>query len=184
MQVIPFEIQGPKLISLTSFRDDRGFFVERFRKDLFANAGFDPEAFCQDNFSRSNPGVLRGLHGQFDEPQGKLVTCISGRIFDVAVDVRAGSPTFGQAATAVLSGDEPMWMWVPVGFAHGFCVLGDQPADVLYKVDRPFRAGGEFGIRWDDPELAISWPVDGPPTLSAKDQALPSFAEYRKAPRF
>ena len=165
-------------------RDARGFFCERFRKDVFAEAGFDPDSFVQDNFSRSLPGVVRGLHAQYNEPQGKLVTCISGRIFDVAVDLRVASPTFGQSINAELSGEEPRWLWVPAGFAHGFCVLGDEPADVLYKVDRVYSASGECGVRWDDPELEIAWPQDRPPLLSPKDKALPDFAAYRLAPHF
>lgn len=184
MQLTPFEIEGPKLISQALHRDERGFFCERFRRDLFAEAGFAADSFVQDNFSRSAPGVLRGLHAQHREPQGKLVTCLSGRIFDVAVDLRMGSPTLGRAVTAVLTGEEPQWLWIPAGFAHGFCVLGDAAADVLYKVDRTYDAGGEIGVVWNDPDLAIEWPIAIAPILSQKDRVLPSFAAYRADPRF
>lgn len=173
--------RGPLLISLTAFRDERGFFVERFNHARFAKAGLRPERFVQDNFSRSNSGVVRGLHAQSRLPQGKFVTCLSGRIFDVAVDARVGSPAFGRYASAILSGDEPRWFWIPPGFLHGFCVLGDQPADVLYKITAPFDAGGEIGVRWDDPDLAIPWPLDREPILSGKDASLPSFRDLQRS---
>jgi dTDP-4-dehydrorhamnose 3,5-epimerase len=191
MRVTSFEIEGPKLIAMPMYRDERGFFVERFRKDRFFDLGIgaqgaatSADAFVQDNFSRSHPGVVRGLHAQFAPGQGKLVTCVSGRIFDVAVDIRAKSPTFGRSVSAVLCGDEPSWLWIPPGFAHGFCVLGDTPADVSYKVTAHYNAAGECGILWNDPELGVKWPLDRPPVLSAKDLQLPSFASYRKSPHF
>ena len=184
MHVIPFEIEGPQLIAMPIYRDDRGFFVERFHAGRFSEAGLAASAFMQDNFSRSNPGVVRGLHAQHSQPQGKLVTCVSGRIFDVAVDIRAGSPTFGRFVSAILSGEEPRWMWIPAGFAHGFSVMGDASADVLYKVTAPFNPGGECGIRWDDPELAVPWPLERDPILSGKDRELSSFADYRRNPSF
>jgi dTDP-4-dehydrorhamnose 3,5-epimerase len=188
MNVTSFEIDGPKLISMPMYRDERGFFVERFRKDRFSEFDLGLEngadAFVQDNFSRSLPGVVRGLHAQFDRPQGKLVTCVRGRIFDVAVDLRAGSPTFGRSVSAILSGDEPRWIWIPAGFAHGFSVMGDEAADVTYKVTASYNPIGECGIVWNDAELAVPWPLDRPPVISEKDRKLPSFAAYKSSPHF
>lgn len=182
MKITKFEIEGPILIEPKAFHDDRGFFTERFRVDTFREIGI-PNSFIQDNFSISQPGVLRGLHYQYAPPQGKLVTCTSGRIFDVAVDIRSGSPTFGQWVSAELSGEKPSWLWVPAGFAHGFCVIGNQPAGVLYKVDCGWAVGGEGGIRWDDQDLKITWPETNV-ILSGKDLELPTFTQYTKAPRF
>lgn len=182
MKVTSFAIEGLKLIELTAFEDQRGFFTERFREDLFKKEGL-PTGFVQDNFSRSKPGVLRGLHYQFSPPQGKLVTCLSGQIFDVAVDIRQGSQTFGQHVSVELSGDKPAWFWVPAGFAHGFCVMGDRPADVLYKVDNYWGKGGESGIHYADKDLRIEWPVSKP-ILSEKDLEMQSFSSYRLSPKF
>lgn len=182
MKITSFNIEGLKLIEFPVFGDSRGFFTERFRKDLFERESL-PKEFVQDNFSRSKPMVLRGLHYQFQPAQGKLVTCMSGRILDVAVDIRAGSKTFGQHISVELSGDKPQWLWIPAGFAHGFCVMGNEPADVLYKVDAYWGKGGEGGLHFNDPDLAIDWPVSDP-VLTEKDQALQSFASYREGPRF
>ena len=164
------------LIESQTFADNRGFFREGFKRADFAAAGL-PTKYVQDNVSRSTAGVLRGLHYQRDPAaQGKLVSVARGIIFDVGVDIRTGSPTFGQWVGETLSDDNGRMLWIPSGFAHGFCVLSDL-ADVAYKV-----AGSEYsgphdgGIRWDDPTIGIVWPVDEP-VLSDKDAALPSLAD-------
>lgn len=179
------EIDGLVLVELKLFGDARGFFVERFHAGRFAEAGL-PTTFAQDNHSRSAPGVLRGLHYQHAPAQGKLVGCVRGRIWDVAVDVRPDSPTFGRHVGAELTDVNGRLLWIPPGFAHGFCVLGTDPADVLYKVTEPYRPAGEGGIRWDDPELAVPWPLKdlpgGTPTISARDQNGMSFAQYKADP--
>ncbi len=182
MEIKTFDIDGPKLIKLKSFEDSRGFFVERFKKSLFEKSNL-PVNFIQDNFSRSKPGVLRGLHYQWDRPQGKLVTCLTGAIFDVAVDIRMKSPTFGKHIGVELKGSEPSVFWIPAGFAHGFCVLGNEFADVLYKVDNEYNSKGENGILWSDSDLKIAWPVREP-VLSSKDDELMTFQEYQKRPVF
>ncbi len=182
MKVEDLPLKGLKLITLDLFKDDRGFFVERFHRKRFSDHGL-PADFFQDNFSRSIPGVLRGLHYQFDPPQGKLVGVTRGRIWDVAVDIRSGSPTFGQHFGVELSGETALLFWIPAGFAHGFCVLGDEPADLIYKVDHPYNSKGENGIAWNDPDLKISWPVQEP-LVSPKDAQLISFRSYREAPSF
>src|ERR1700727_1514521 len=141
MKVIDCPLDGLKVIELDVHGDPRGFFVERFHIKRFAEAGL-PHIFMQDNHSRSAPGILRGLHYQFSPPQGKLVGAIAGRIWDVAVDVRPDSPTYGQHFTIELSDENATLLWVPAGFAHGFCVIGDVPADVIYKVTAPYGPGG------------------------------------------
>lgn len=180
MDIVRERISGVVTIQLRSFADERGFFVERFNAHAFAAAGI-PIDFCQDNHSRSKPGVLRGLHYQSDPAQGKLVGVIRGRVWDVVVDIRPDSPTFGEHVGVELSGDNGRLIWMPPGIAHGFCVLGDEPADMLYKVDRPYNKQTEGGIRWDDPNLGIPWPVSGP-IVSERDRILPSFADYRNRP--
>ncbi len=157
------------------FADSRGWFTELYNEASLEAAGFTVR-FVQDNLSHSAPGVLRGLHFQRDPEQGKLVTCLSGRIFDVAADIRPASPTFGQHVAVELRGDGGESLWVPPGFAHGFAVLGDEPALVSYKVDQPRSATGERGIIWSDPTLAIPWPIELP-HLSDRDQAMPTLAE-------
>jgi dTDP-4-dehydrorhamnose 3,5-epimerase len=180
MKVTPVEIKGLLLVQLRLHGDARGFFVERFQEARFREAGL-PTHFVQDNHSRSGPRVLRGLHYQANPDQGKLVGVVRGRIWDVVVDVRPDSPTFGQSLGVELSDMNGQVLWIPPGFAHGFCVLGDEPADVLYKVDSPYTPSGEGGIRWNDPELAIAWPLKDP-IVSARDQALGTFAQYRQKP--
>jgi dTDP-4-dehydrorhamnose 3,5-epimerase len=176
MQVTNLEIEGLKLIQLQCFRDDRGFFVERYNENKFKDVGL-PKSFVQDNHSLSQPGVLRGLHYQFNQPQGKLVSVIRGRVFDVAVDLRSNSKTFGKYFGVELSAENNKLLWIPGGFAHGFCVLGDEPAEVLYKVDHLYNPKGESGIAWDDKDLNVNWPITNP-ILSPKDKVQPSFAEY------
>jgi dTDP-4-dehydrorhamnose 3,5-epimerase len=152
------------------FRDDRGSFVETRHQRRYHEAGL-PERFVQDNQSASVAGVLRGLHAQHRRPQGKLVRALSGAIFDVAVDIRRGSPTFGRWVGVELSDLNQRQLWVPGGFAHGFCVLGEA-AQVAYKCTDFYDASDEIGVVWDDPDLAIDWPIAAPRT-SAKDAALP-----------
>jgi dTDP-4-dehydrorhamnose 3,5-epimerase len=177
MKVLQLDLSGLILVSLPVHKDARGFFLERYQAERFAE--FLPgKDFVQDNHSRSKPGVLRGLHYQRDPEQGKLVGVIRGRIWDVAVDIRADSPTFGKSFGTELSDENGQLLWIPPGFAHGFCVLGDESADVLYKVDAGYNAAGEGGIHWADPELAISWPVPNP-MVSNRDEWLDSFATYR-----
>lgn len=181
MVVKELPLSGLKIISLKPFQDSRGFFVERYQKEKMREIGL-PD-FVQDNFSRSQPKVLRGLHFQFSPGQGKLVSCTRGEIFDVAVDLRQGSPTFGQHASVILNGHEPKWFWIPSGFAHGFCVLGNEEADVMYKVDALYNSQGESSLAWNDPDVKISWPLHDP-ILSTKDADALSFVEYKKQPRF
>lgn len=180
MQAITCPIEGLLLLELKVHGDERGFFVERFRKDVFAELGL-PTVFAQDNHSRSAPGVLRGLHYQADPQQGKLVGVVRGRIWDVAVDIRPTSPTFGRYYGVELSDMNGLLYWIPPGFAHGFCVLGDEPADVMYKVTSPYNPAGEGGIRFDDEEIGVRWPLTDP-TISVRDTKLPSFAQYREHP--
>ena len=181
MKITRLEIQGLLLIELEARRDARGFFIERYQDAKFAELGLP--RFIQDNHSRSLPGVLRGLHYQVKPAQGKLVGVARGRIWDVAVDLRPGSPTFGRHAGAELSDENHRLLWIPPGFGHGFCVLGGEEADVLYKVDGGYNPAGEGGVLWNDPELAIAWPV-AQPLVSDRDRKLPSFREYRQHPAF
>lgn len=180
MKVSGCDIEGLKIIQLDVLGDARGFFVERFHASKFAAAGL-PSDFAQDNHSRSTPGILRGLHYQHTPAQGKLVGVTRGRVWDVAVDIRPNSPTYGKYHSVELTGENGLLFWIPAGFAHGFCVLGDEPADMLYKVSGLYNPGGEGGIIYNDPELAIAWPIKNP-VISARDQKQLSFAEYKKNP--
>jgi dTDP-4-dehydrorhamnose 3,5-epimerase len=180
MDIQDCNIAGLKRIHLKVNEDKRGLSCERFNSKAFSDAGL-PTQFAQDFHSRSLPGVLRGLHYQTVPPQGKLVSVMSGRIWDVALDVRPGSLTFGKYFKIELSGDNGVMLWIPAGFAHGFCVLGDTPADVLYKIDLPYAPGGEGGIRYDDKDLQIPWPIKNP-TISDRDAKLGSWNEYTKKP--
>lgn len=168
MQAIPTTISDVLILEPKVFGDDRGFFFESYNRRAFAQAtGFDPD-FVQDNHSCSGRGVLRGLHYQVRQPQGKLVRVITGEVFDVAVDLRKGSPTFGRWVGETLSADNKRMMWVPEGFAHGFLVLSEQ-AEFLYKTTDYYAPQYERCIQWNDPSLAIDWPLDRAPRLSAKD---------------
>ncbi|MFO1345119.1 MAG: dTDP-4-dehydrorhamnose 3,5-epimerase [Rhodocyclaceae bacterium] len=151
------------------FGDDRGFFFESYNREAFRQAtGLDPD-FVQDNHSRSVKGVLRGLHYQLPpKAQGKLVRVVAGEVFDVAVDIRKGSPTFGKWVAEILSAENKRQMWIPSGFAHGFLTLSET-AEFLYKTTDYYSPEHERCIRWDDPRLAICWPLDVPPLLAAKD---------------
>jgi|TARA_B100002003_G_scaffold239346_1_gene258611 dTDP-4-dehydrorhamnose 3,5-epimerase len=181
MRVTRLDIDGLLLIELDVHGDERGFFVERFNLERFRAAGL-PTDFVQDNHSRSRPGVVRGLHYQHTPAQGKLVGVTRGRIFDVVVDIRPDSPTFGQTHSTELSDMNGRLLWVPHGFAHGFCVLDDTPADLFYKADAPYNPDGEDGILWNDPALAIAWPVKDP-IVSARDQAMRTLATHERMRR-
>jgi dTDP-4-dehydrorhamnose 3,5-epimerase len=152
------------------FEDARGFFLETYHAERFAQAGISA-AFVQDNHSFSARGTLRGLHMQSVFAQGKLVRCTAGEIFDVAVDVRRGSPSFGRWVAETLSAGNFRMLWIPPGFLHGFCVLSET-AHVQYKCTQPYKPDDEIGVIWNDPEIGVAWPI-GAPTLSAKDAALP-----------
>lgn len=169
MKVISTPIPAVLILEPNVFGDERGFFMESYNQHTFqARTGLAP-AFVQDNHSGSVKNVLRGLHYQILQPQGKLVRVISGEIFDVAVDIRESSPTFGQWVGANLSAENRKQMWIPHGFAHGFLVLSDF-AEVLYKTTDFYAPEHECCIRWDDPDISIDWPLEGSPTLSHKDQ--------------
>lgn len=171
MNVIQTTLPGVLLLEPRVFGDARGFFMESWNRRAFAELGLDLD-FVQDNHSRSARGVLRGLHYQLNEPQGKLVRVVSGAVFDVAVDLRRSSPHFGQWVGQELSADNQRMMWVPPGFGHGFVVLSDS-ADFLYKTTAYYAPQWDRGIRWDDPDINVKWPLDGAPALSAKDAVLP-----------
>lgn len=171
MNVIPTEIPDVLIVEPQVFGDSRGFFYESYNQRTFADKTGLESSFVQDNHSRSVQGVLRGLHYQIQQAQGKLVRVISGTIFDVAVDLRKDSPYLGQWVSCLLSAENRRQLWVPVGFAHGFLVVSEN-AEVLYKTTDYYAPQHERCILWDDPDLAIAWPLSGEaPTLSAKDSA-------------
>jgi dTDP-4-dehydrorhamnose 3,5-epimerase len=170
MKVTPTSIPDVLIIEPKVFGDTRGFFYESFNQAAFLDAiGFNL-SFVQDNHSRSGKGVLRGLHYQIQQPQGKLVRVVRGAVFDVAVDIRRSSPTFGQWEGVELSEDNHRQLWVPAGFAHGFLVLSDS-ADFLYKTTDYYAPEFERCIAWNDTAIGIEWPLQNEPQLSAKDQA-------------
>jgi len=173
MRFIPTAIEDVVLIEPKVFGDHRGFFMETWRRDVFAEAGIDAP-FVQDNHSLSTRGILRGLHYQIEQPQGKLVRVVAGAVFDVAVDVRANSPTFGRWVGEVLSAENKKMLWVPPGFAHGFYVLSEV-AEFVYKCTDFYAPRHERAIRWDDPDIGIAWPLGeaGSPVLSDKDARAP-----------
>jgi dTDP-4-dehydrorhamnose 3,5-epimerase len=180
-------VQGPLLLTPQVFGDPRGFFFESWNQQAF-NAAAGDTAFVQDNHSRSSRGVLRGLHYQLPpHPQGKLVRCVAGEIFDVAVDLRRSSPTYGQWVGTMLSGENHQQLWLPAGFSHGFLTLSEQ-ADVLYKTTDVWSRDCERAIRWDDPALAIAWPLEAlagaEPQLSEKDAAAPLLAQLSEGDLF
>jgi len=169
MRITPTSIPDVKLIEPGVFGDARGFFFESWNRRDFEAAGLAAE-FVQDNHSRSARNVLRGLHYQIEHAQGKLVRCVVGEVFDVAVDLRRSSPTFGRSVGVVLSAQNQTLLWIPPGFAHGFVVLS-AAAEFLYKTTDYWYAEHERTLLWNDPALAIAWPVDGAPTLADKDAA-------------
>ena len=176
MRFLPRQIPEVILVEPKVHRDDRGFFLETYHQRKFADGGLNVE-FVQDNHSRSIRGTLRGLHAQLRRPQGKLVRAVLGEIFDVAVDIRPGSSTFGRWVGEVLSEENFHQLYVPPGFAHGFCVLSET-AHVLYKCTELYDPKDEIVIAWNDPEIGIDWPVEGP-LLSPRDLAAPRLAEVR-----
>jgi dTDP-4-dehydrorhamnose 3,5-epimerase len=169
MKVVETKIPEVLLFEPKVFGDDRGFFLESYNQKVFRNLGLD-RSFVQDNHSRSSRGVLRGLHYQLDQTQGKLIRVVSGSIWDVAVDIRRSSPTFGQWVGEELSAENKRIFWIPEGFAHGFVVLSET-ADVLYKASDFYAPEHEHSLLWNDPDLGIEWPYQEEPVISAKDKA-------------
>ncbi|MBE8994099.1 dTDP-4-dehydrorhamnose 3,5-epimerase [Microcystis aeruginosa] len=181
MKVIPTEIPDVLIIEPQVYGDDRGFFLESFnQKDFREKTGVNT-TFVQDNHSMSLKNVLRGLHYQIPNPQGKLVRVVSGSVFDVAVDARQSSPTFGQWVSCVLSAENKRIFWVPEGFAHGFLVLSER-AEFLYKTTNYYYPQYEKTILWNDADLGIDWPLEIPPILSPKDQAGQPFKSVEVFP--
>jgi dTDP-4-dehydrorhamnose 3,5-epimerase len=181
MKLLPTDHPELLLIAPDVHRDARGFFIETYHARRYAELGIS-DVFVQDNHSRSGRAVLRGLHYQLEHPQGKLVRVVSGRIFDVAVDIRRGSPYFGHCTGVELSGENQLQLYIPPGFAHGFCVLSEQ-VDLLYKCSDYYTPGDEYGIAWNDPALAIAWP-EMDYLLSDKDRNYPVLAEARHLPTY
>ncbi len=176
---IKTEIDGMFIVEPTVFGDDRGYFLETYHYDEFKKAGIDA-VFVQDNQSKSKRGVLRGLHFQTKRPQGKLVRVIKGEVFDVGVDLRKNSPTFGKWVGAVLSDENKRQLYIPAGFAHGFLVLSDE-AEFVYKCTDFYDPQNEGGIIYNDPDININWPISGDMEilLSQKDRALPSLKSFQ-----
>ena len=182
MNVRETGLPGVLVVEPRVFGDDRGFFLETFSTRSLRETGI-PQSFVQDNHSRSSKGVLRGLHYQLADPQGKLVHVARGRIFDVAVDIRVGSPTFGRWFGIELNDENLFSLWIPPGFAHGFCTVSDV-ADVIYKCTSLYDSSDDRGVAWNDPRIGIEWPVDEP-VVSAKDAKHEGLSESRgDLPRF
>jgi dTDP-4-dehydrorhamnose 3,5-epimerase len=177
MKVTALSLEGLLLIEPNVFGDARGRFMETYSEPRYREAGVDCH-FVQDNLSRSVRGVLRGLHYQGRPGQAKLVSVVSGAVFDVAVDIRPGSPTFGRWEAVTLDADKPRQLFIPIGFAHGFCVVSDV-AEFSYKVSSVYDGAEERTLAWNDAEIAIAWPVETP-ELSARDQKGESLADYRR----
>lgn len=181
MEITPLAIFDVKIITPKLFGDERGYFMEVYHEEKYKAAGI-PDTFVQDNQSLSQQGVLRGLHYQLGNAQAKLVRVYTGKIFDVAVDIRKGSPTFGKWVGEILSGENKKTMYIPKGFAHGFFVLSEQ-AEFMYKCSDFYTPAEERGIRWDDPALGINWPIPthAAPLLSPRDRELPLLSEMPEA---
>ncbi|AOZ00585.1 dTDP-4-dehydrorhamnose 3,5-epimerase [Cupriavidus sp. USMAHM13] len=179
LTVIPTAIPEVLILEPKVFGDERGFFMESFNVREFEQASGLKREFVQDNHSRSARNVLRGLHLQVEHPQGKLVRVVSGAVFDVAVDVRKESRTFGKWVGVTLSGENKRQLWVPEGFAHGFVVTSES-ADFLYKTTDYWYPEHERSIAWNDPDIGIQWPIDGEPVLSGKDQQALSLSQWRE----
>lgn len=175
MNIIETTLPDVLILEPRVFGDARGFFLESWNRETFAGLGLEAD-FVQDNHSRSARGVLRGLHYQINAPQGKLVRVVSGAVFDVAVDLRKSSPHFGHWTGYELSAENQRMMWIPPGFGHGFLVLSES-ADFLYKTTTYYAPQWDRGIRWDDPQIDVAWPLEGEPKLSAKDQVQPLFKD-------
>ena len=180
MQVTPTAIPDVKLMEPKVFGDARGFFFESYNRRSFSTAGLDAE-FVQDNHSRSHRGVLRGLHYQIQHAQGKLVRVIAGAVFDVAVDLRRASPTFGEHVAIELSADNKRMLWIPPGFAHGFIVVSEA-AEFMYKTTDYWYAEHERTLLWSDPALRIRWPLAGAPVITSRDAAGSPFAAAETYP--
>ena len=178
MKKIKTSLPGVWLLEPRVFGDDRGFFLESYNERVFAELGIR-ERFVQDNHSYSSRNVLRGLHYQIQQPQGKLIRAITGEILDVVVDLRQGSPTLGTWERVRLSGENKRMLWVPVGFAHGFRVVSES-AHVAYKTTDFYAPEHERTVAWNDPDLAINWLLDGAPAISVKDQRGEKFLECQK----
>lgn len=178
MRILPCRLDGPVVIEPSVYPDERGFFMETYRRSWHEDAGIPPqESFVQENHSRSSRGVLRGLHFQLGDGVAKLVRCGRGRILDVAVDLRAGSPTYAEWEAVELDDENMREFYVPVGFAHGFCVLSDL-ADVLYKQSAYYDPELEAAISWKDPDIGVQWPLPAEElSVSARDAAAPLLAE-------
>ena len=183
MKVIETSLPGVLVLEPRVFGDARGFFYESYNEKTFRDAGIE-RRFVQSNVSRSSRGVLRGLHYQWPHPQGKLVSVLEGEVYDVAVDIRRGSPTFGKWAAAMLTADNHRHFWIPEGFAHGFCVVSDS-ATFSYQCTDLYSPMADGGIRWDDPAIGIDWPISSP-VLSDKDAKAPSLAElaFERLPEY
>ena len=181
MRVVETALPEVLLVEPEVFGDERGFFQESWRHEKYIEAGI-AAPFVQDNMSRSSKGALRGLHYQAPHAQGKLVQVIAGAVFDVAVDIRRGSDTFGRWVGEILSAENHRQLWVPPGFAHGFCVVSDT-ADFIYKCTTPYRPTDEHAIRYDDPEIGIDWPADTP-RLSERDESAPLLRDAATLPEF
>jgi dTDP-4-dehydrorhamnose 3,5-epimerase len=182
MKITPLALPGVLLIEPQVFRDDRGFFLEWFNEERFAQHRL-PNAFRQDNHSRSVQGVVRGMHFQHPRAQGKLVTVVRGAVYDVVADIRVGSPAFATWCAVTLTEDEPRLLWVPPGFAHGFCAI-TEVADVVYKCTDIYVPAQDRCIRWSDPTLAITWPIEQA-KLSSKDRDAPLLEDLKEdLPRY
>ena len=182
MKFVPTELPGVVMVEPDVYRDGRGFFLESYHVRKYREAGIDA-VFVQDNHSHSSRGILRGLHLQTRRPQGKLVRVVTGEVFDVAVDVRVGSPSFTRFVGVRLSADDQRQLYVPPGFAHGFVVLSEE-ADFEYKCTDFYDPGGELSIAWNDPDIGIPWPIESP-SLSSRDAAAPRLAELtEQLPRY
>lgn len=169
MKIIDTKIPDVKIIEPTVFGDERGFFMETWNQKQFEEqVTGKPTQFVQDNHSKSKKGILRGLHYQTENTQGKLVRVVSGEVYDVAVDIRKDSPTFGQWVGVYLSAENKLQLWVPEGFAHGFYVTSEE-AEFVYKCTNYYHPQSEVSIKWDDADIGIDWPLDGSPQLSDKD---------------
>jgi dTDP-4-dehydrorhamnose 3,5-epimerase len=175
MQRLPTRLDGLVLLAPAVHGDERGFFLETWRSEAWAEHGV-PTEFVQDNQSRSRQGTLRGIHFQTHPGQGKLVRCARGRVLDVVVDLRRGSPTFGQWESCELTDENAHQLWIPVGFGHGFCVLSEM-ADFVYKCTSYYDAATEAGIRFDDPEVGVAWPSDIELLYSERDRSAPLLAD-------
>jgi dTDP-4-dehydrorhamnose 3,5-epimerase len=183
IRVVPTKLEGVLIVDTDFVRDERGFFIETYHKRRFAEHGLDYD-FVQDNHSRSGRGVLRGIHYQdLTAPMAKLVRCTLGCVFDVAVDLRVGSPTFGRWIGVELSAQNMKQLMVPVGFGHGFLTLSDE-AEVQYKCTGYYTPSAEAGLAWNDPDIGIEWPTSEPPILSARDREGVSLKQYLQNPAF